>query len=44
VLAVYGGQERATDALELKLQMEASLWVLGIEPRFSEKAVSALNH
>ena len=35
---------RVSDPLELELQLEAAIWVLGIEHRSSGRAANALNH
>lgn len=41
----YKGQKKALDHLKLKFwQLLGSTWVLGLKPRPSTKAVSALNH
>lgn len=37
------GQKMALDPLELELQI-ATIWVLGIQPSSSERAVLPLNH
>jgi hypothetical protein len=42
--STHSGQKRVADPLKLDYQFVVnSLWVLGIEPRFSTKATNALN-
>jgi hypothetical protein len=43
-VCVQGGQRRASEFLELKLQMVVNHhWALGIKPRSSGRVASALN-
>lgn len=44
--AIYGGQKKVSDPLELELQVSLShpQWVVGTELWSSEKAAHVLNH
>lgn len=43
-LGFFRGQKRASYPLELPQMVVITMWIKGIEPRFSGRAVNAFNH